>query len=94
MNTMHLCVVGGERERKGENACECASMRGVMGKVCVLKVVFRKRAQQFVALLWKETCNLRHPMGLCHHKGKKKGKKGVTTAKANADALQTARGIV
>jgi len=31
-----------------------------------LWVIFRKRALQLVALLQKETCDLRHPMHLCH----------------------------
>ena len=30
------------------------------------KVVFRKSALYLVAFLQKMTCNLRHPMGLCH----------------------------
>ena len=31
-----------------------------------LQVTFRKRALYLVALLRTMTCNLRHPMGLCH----------------------------
>jgi len=31
-----------------------------------LEFSFRERALYFVALLWKETCNLRHPMHLRH----------------------------
>ena len=31
-----------------------------------LQVIFRKRAVQLVALLRKETCNLRHPMHFRH----------------------------
>ena len=31
-----------------------------------VQLIFRKRALQMVALLRKETCNFRHPVGLCH----------------------------
>jgi len=37
-------LLGGEGERKGENVCECASMRGVMSKVCIFKGHFPKKS--------------------------------------------------
>jgi len=35
-------------------------------RTAYFEVIFRKRAQSLVATLRRETCNICHPMGLCH----------------------------
>ena len=58
-----------------------------------LQVVFREKALDIVALLREMTCNLRHPMGLCHpvqqHLQKNRGSlEGVENNTAPCTLLQ------